>query len=164
MRGPSPKVLKQPVSRSARRSFGRSRASFSVAAITIGSTSLCFYAVRKGSTGHWQGARDQSTLWTIGATGDEDEATVHGTQKPVECMRRPVLNNSAKSDTVYEPFAGSGTTMIAAETVGRRCVAMEIDPRYCDVVVDRWQKFTGGTAVLDGEGLAFDEAKAARAA
>jgi DNA modification methylase len=79
-------------------------------------------------------------------------------------MRRPVLNNSAKSDTVYEPFAGSGTTMIAAETVGRRCVAMEIDPRYCDVVVDRWQKFTGGTAVLDGEGLAFDEAKAARAA
>lgn len=124
----------------------------------------CFYAVRKGSTGHWQGARDQSTLWTIGATGDEDEATVHGTQKPVECMRRPVLNNSAKSDMVYEPFAGSGTTMIAAETVGRRCVAMEIDPRYCDVVVDRWQKFTGGTAVLDGEGLAFDEAKAARAA
>ncbi len=79
-------------------------------------------------------------------------------------MRRPVLNNSAKSDTVYEPFAGSGTTMIAAETVGRRCVAMEIDPRYCDVVVDRWQRSTGGTAMLEGDGSAFDEAKAKRAA
>jgi DNA modification methylase len=124
----------------------------------------CFYAVRKGATGHWQGARDQSTLWTIGATGDEDEATVHGTQKPVECMRRPIVNNSAKGEAVYEPFAGSGTTIIAAETVGRRCRAMEIDPRYCDVTVDRWQKFTGRTAMLEGDGLPFDQAEAARAA
>jgi len=87
---------------------------------------------------------------------------VHGTQKPVECMRRPMMNNSGKGEAIYEPFAGSGTTIIAAETVGRRCLALEIDPRYCDVIVDRWQKFTGDTAVLDGEGLAFDETKAAR--
>jgi DNA modification methylase len=110
----------------------------------------CFYAVRKGATGHWQGARDQSTLWTIGATGHEDEATVHGTQKPVECMRRPIVNNSAKGDFIYEPFAGSGTTIIAAETVGRRCLAMEIDPRYCDVIVARWQAFTGETGQIGG--------------
>jgi DNA modification methylase len=124
----------------------------------------CFYAVRKGATGHWQGARDQSTLWTIGATGHEDEATVHGTQKPVECMRRPIVNNSAKGEAIYEPFVGSGTTIIAAETVERHCLAMEIDPRYCDVVVDRWQRFTGETAMLEGDGSAFDEAKAKRAA
>jgi DNA modification methylase len=123
----------------------------------------CFYAVRKGTTGHWQGARDQSTLWTIATTGEEDGATVHGTQKPVECMRRPIVNNSARGDTVYEPFAGSGTTMIAAETVDRRCLAMEIDPRYCDVVIERWQRFAGGSAVLEGDGLAFGEAKATQA-
>ena len=98
----------------------------------------CFYAVRKSATGHWQGAHDQSTVWAIGAIGDEDEATVHGTQKPVECMRRPMINNSAKDDAIYEPFAGSGTTIIAAENTGRVCLAMEIDPRYCDVIVERW--------------------------
>ena len=115
----------------------------------------CFYAVRKGATGHWQGGRDQSTLWTIGAVGGEDEATVHGTQKLVECMRRPIVNNSARGDAVYEPFAGSGTTIIAAESVGRGCLAMEIDPRYCDVIVERWQQFSGGTAQLEATGQAF---------
>jgi DNA modification methylase len=66
-------------------------------------------------------------------------------------MRRPILNNSAPGEAVYEPFAGSGTTVVAAETAGRRCLAMEIDPRYCDVVVHRWQGFTGGRASLAGE-------------
>ncbi len=117
----------------------------------------CWYAVRGGATGHWQGARDQSTLWTIGAGGDEDSATVHGTQKPVECMRRPVLNNSAKRESVYEPFCGSGTTLIAAETTGRVCLGIEIDPRYCDVIVGRWQKLTRRKAVLESDGRAFDE-------
>ena len=122
----------------------------------------CLYAVRKGATGHWQGARDQSTLWTIGTAGDEDEATVHGTQKPVECMRRPIVNNSARGDTVYEPFAGSGTTIIAAESVGRRCLAMEIDPRYCDVIVERWQRFTGETAFQPDSDRALARAGAAQ--
>jgi len=120
----------------------------------------CFYAVRKGAAGHWQGARDQSTLWAIGAGGEEDAATVHGTQKPVECMRRPIGNNSARGDTVYEPFAGSGTTIIAAETTGRVCLALEIDPRYCDVIVERWQGFTGQEAVLDADGRAFADVAA----
>jgi DNA modification methylase len=123
----------------------------------------CWYAVREGATGHWQGARDQSTVWTIGA-GKEDEATVHGTQKPVECMRRPILNNSARGDAVYEPFCGSGSTLIATETTGRVCLGIEIDPRYCDVVVGRWQKLTGGKAVLEGDSRAFDELSASRPA
>ena len=123
----------------------------------------CFYAVRKGATGHWQGARDQTTLWTI-ATGENDEATEHGTQKPVECMRRPILNNSAEGELVYEPFAGSGSTLIAADSVGRVCHAIEIDPRYCDVIVERWQRFTGGKAVREADGRRFDELKSGRAA
>lgn len=125
-----------------------------------------YYAVRQGETGHWQGARDQTTLWSIATgsdgDGDEDEATVHGTQKPVECMRRPIVNNSAKGDAVYEPFAGSGSTVIAAETTDRRCLAMEIDPAYCDVVIERWQRFTGEQAVLDGDGRTFAELAAER--
>lgn len=123
----------------------------------------CFYAVRKGANGHWQGARDQSTLWTIGG-GDEDEATTHGTQKPVECMRRPIMNNSRRGDFVYEPFAGSGTAIVAAESVGRVCLALEIDPRYCDVIVERWQAFTGSAAILDGNGRSFADVKDNRAA
>jgi DNA modification methylase len=123
----------------------------------------CIYAVRKNGTGHWQGARDQATVWAIGNGGDEDEATVHGTQKPVECMRRPILNNSAEGDGVYEPFAGSGTTVIAAETTGRICFAMELNPAYADVIVGRWQKLTGQKAILDGDGRSFEEIAAGKA-
>ena len=86
---------------------------------------------------------------------------MHGTQKPVECMRRPLLNNSAAGEAVYEPFAGSGTTIVAAETTGRRCLAMEIDPRYCDVVVRRWQGFTGRRAVHAETGEPFGAGAAA---
>jgi DNA modification methylase len=124
----------------------------------------CFYAVRKGATGHWQGARDQSTVWMIGGGGDEDAATVHGTQKPVECMRRPMVNNSKRGDAVYEPFAGSGTTLIAAESIERRCFAMEIDPRYCDVIIERWQSFTGSKAQLETDGRSFEDVRTERGA
>jgi DNA modification methylase len=61
-------------------------------------------------------------------------------------MRRPIVNNSARGDSVYEPFCGSGTTLIAAETVGRVCLAIELEPAYCDVIVERWQDFTGQSA------------------
>jgi DNA modification methylase len=120
------------------------------------------YAVRKGATGHWQGARDQATLWAISTAGDEDAATIHGTQKPVECMRRPMVNNSAPGEAVYEPFSGSGSTIIAAETTGRACFAMEIDPRYVDVAIGRWQAFAGQAAVLAGEDRVFNDIAAAR--
>jgi DNA modification methylase len=121
----------------------------------------CLYAVRKGASAHWQGARDQTTLWTI-ATGENDEATEHGTQKPVECMRRPIVNNSARGDLVYEPFAGSGSTLIAAESAGRVCRAIEIDPRYCDVIVERWQRHAQGMATLADDGRTFDALKSER--
>jgi len=96
----------------------------------------CWYAVRE--KGNWTGDRKQTTLWAI-AQQDEDAETTHGTQKPVECMRRPIQNNSMPGDAVYEPFSGSGTTLIAAETIKRVCFAIELDPRYVDMAVRRWQ-------------------------
>ena len=81
-----------------------------------------------------------------------------GTQKPVECMRRPILNNSSPGQVVYDPFLGSGTTIIAAEIEGRSCCGLEISAAYCDVVIKRWQDFTGEQAVLaDSEGQSFGE-------
>jgi DNA modification methylase len=102
----------------------------------------CWYAVREGGKGHRTDDRTQTTLWSIPARDDAGHG--HGTQKPVECMERPVRNHLA--DTVYEPFAGSGTTVIACERTGRACIAMELDPGYCDVVVRRWEEFTGKKA------------------
>jgi DNA modification methylase len=120
----------------------------------------CWYAVRKGKAGHWSGDRSQTTLWQITHLKSE---TGHGTQKPVECMRRPIENNSSPGQAVYEPFSGSGTTIIAAEMTARSCHAIELSPAYVDVAVKRWQDFTGKQAVLDGDGRTFDEVASERA-
>lgn len=101
-----------------------------------------WYAVRAGKSAGWVGDRKQSTVWDIGR--DEDAETWHGTQKPVECMARPMRNHQAEQ--VYDPFVGSGTSLIAAEQLGRTCLAMELDPGYCDVAIQRWERFTGRRA------------------
>ncbi len=121
----------------------------------------CWYAVRDKGKGHWAGDRKQTTLWSI-PNREQDAATVHGTQKPVECMRRPMLNNASRGQTVYDPFLGSGTTIIAAETTGRVCLGVELSPAYVDVVVERWQSFTGKDAILDGDGRCYRAIKAER--
>jgi DNA modification methylase len=77
-------------------------------------------------------------------------------------MRRPIENNSSPGQAVYEPFSGSGTTIVAAEQTGRSCHAVEISPAYVDVAVKRWQDFTGQQATLDGDGRTFDEIAAMR--
>jgi DNA modification methylase len=131
----------------------------------------CWYAVRKGKTGHWQGDRKQSTLWQIenrtafkgGMTGTEDAWSGHSTQKPVECMRRPIENNSSPGQAVYDPFVGSGTTIIAAEMTGRAAHTIEISPAYCDVTILRWQAFTGQTATHALTGRNFADTAAERA-
>jgi len=87
---------------------------------------------------------------------------VHGTQKPVECMRRPILNNSSPGQAVFEPFMGSGTTLIAAETTGRVCCGIELNPVYVDIAIARWQSFTGASAVLVETGESFADLKAKR--
>jgi DNA modification methylase len=77
-------------------------------------------------------------------------------------MRRPILNNSSPGQAVYEPFMGSGTTLIAAETTGRICFGVELNPAYVDVAIERWQNFTGQTAILDGEDRTFADLKSER--
>jgi DNA modification methylase len=119
----------------------------------------CWYAVR--GTGHWNGDRKQSTLWHI-ENRNQDAETIHSTQKPVECMRRPIVNNSSPGQAVYEPFSGSGTTIIACEKEARIALAVELEPAYVDVAVTRWQNFTGQQAVLEGDGRTFEQIKAER--
>lgn len=99
----------------------------------------CWYVVKKGQKHNWQGARDQATLWKI-ERGCK-EKTGHGTEKPIECMARPIKNNSAQNDIVADPFLGSGTTLIACEQLNRTCYGMEISPKYCQVIIDRYFKY-----------------------
>jgi DNA modification methylase len=113
----------------------------------------CWYAVKKGAKGHWAGDRKQTTVWHI-AKPKKNE-TGHGTQKPVECMKRPIENNSSPGQAVYEPFSGSGTTIIAGEMTGRSIHAIELNPAYVDVTVKRWQEFTGQEATHEETGQTF---------
>ena len=118
----------------------------------------CWYAVK--GTGNWTGDRKQATLWSIQnmhrTQGNVDDGkTIHSTQKPVECMKRPILNNSSEGQAIYEPFSGSGTTMIACEQTGRHCFAIELNPAYVDMAVERWSRFSGKSATLESTGEAF---------
>lgn len=118
-----------------------------------------WYGVRDGATAGWCGDRKQSTVWDIDHT---QNPTGHGTQKPVECMARPIRHHGKTGDIVYDPFLGSGTTLVAAHAEGRVCYGMEIDPPYVDVSVTRWQEYTNEEAILDGDGRTFEEVKAER--
>ncbi len=115
------------------------------------------YAVRDGKTARWVGGRKQTTVWDIDHIKND---TGHGTQKPVECMRRPIVNHTRPGALVYEPFSGSGKTIIACEMTGRVCLAVELSPAYVQVAIERWQKFSGKVATLDGR--PFDEVAAER--
>ncbi|NJM54593.1 MAG: ParB N-terminal domain-containing protein [Verrucomicrobiae bacterium] len=113
----------------------------------------CWYAVRKGKQARWNGDRKQSTVWPIAnmhrTQGKVDDGkTIHSSQKPVECMARAMRNHGGAQEDVYDPFAGSGSTLIAAERLGRRCFAVELEPRYCDVIIERYERVSGGKAVL----------------
>lgn len=85
---------------------------------------------------HWK--HEPSSI--LQAKGKEDEANVHGTQKPVECMARPIRNNSYERETVYDPFLGSGTTMVAGHQLNRKVIGIEISPQYCQIIVERMLK------------------------
>ena len=128
----------------------------------------CWYAVRRGKPSSWCGDRTQSTVWEVpnlnpfGGNPEED-ATGHSTQKPVELMRRPILNNTRRGAAVYDPFLGSGTTLIAAESCERVCLGLEIDSRYVDMIIRRWQKMTNGVARLEATGASFDDVSTERA-
>jgi DNA modification methylase len=122
----------------------------------------CWYAVREGKASQWNGDRTQTTVWEISNNNpfgnrQREQSWGHGTQKPVDCMRRPILNNSRPGQVIYDPFLGSGTSVIAAEMTGRICCGLELNPAYADVIVRRWQLFTGRAATHHPSGLSFDE-------
>lgn len=126
----------------------------------------CWYAIRKGKSSSWCGERNQSTLWEIPNLnpfgGAAEDATGHGTQKPLELMRRPILNNSRPGAIVYDPFLGSGTTLTAADATGRICYGMDVDPTYVDVIIRRWQSAAGGVARLASTNETFTEVQSRR--
>jgi DNA modification methylase len=95
--------------------------------------------------------------------GSDEQAFDHPTQKPIELMRGPILNHLRRGELVYEPFLGSGTTLAAAELTERVCYGIELDPKYVDVVIQRWQALSGKEATLEGDGRTFAQLKAERA-
>jgi DNA modification methylase len=124
-----------------------------------------WYAVR--GKGRWQGDRRQTTVWEVanlnpmgGTRTAENAVTGHGTQKPVRLFEIPILNHTIAGEAVYDPFCGSGTAIIAAEKLGRVCYAMEIDPKYVQAAVTRWEAFTGRKA--DRQRATRTKARAAR--
>lgn len=123
--------------------------------------------VRKKNAPWFGKAGENSTVWEVPSPkfimgGSKEEKCDHPTQKPLELMRRPILNHTKRGELVYDPFLGSGTTMMAAEVTGRICYGIDIDPKYVDVAVLRWQQFTGLEATLEGSGRTFDQVKAER--
>ena len=117
------------------------------------------YGWKEGTDHFWCGARDQGDVWFIKKPVSND---LHPTMKPVELVERALRNSSKTRDTVLDPFGGSGTTMIACERTGRQARLIEMEPRYCDVVIRRWQEHAGQLATLEADGRLFKEMAAER--
>jgi len=120
----------------------------------------CWY-VRKVNAPWYGKPGENSTIWASPSPkfimGGSDETKFdHPTQKPIELMRRPILNHTKRGELVYDPFLGSGTTLAAAEATERVCCGLELDPKYADVVVERWQQISGQKARLEGDGRTFE--------
>lgn len=105
----------------------------------------CLYGWFNTGTHKWYGDRKQTSLMNFGKETDVKE---HTTPKPVDLISKIIFNSSAQKHLVYDPFLGSGSTLIACEKTGRKCYGMELDPHYCDVILTRWEKFTGKQATL----------------
>jgi DNA modification methylase len=119
------------------------------------------YGWKEGADHFWCGARDQGDVWFIKKPHVND---LHPTMKPVELVERAVRNSSKGRDTVLDPFGGSGTTLIACEKAGRQARLIELEPKYCDVIIRRWQEFTGQEAKLDADGRSHSAVAAERSA
>ena len=120
----------------------------------------CWYAIRKGQNHNWKGDRKQTTIWDAAPPnhimgGSKEEKTNHPTQKPAILYEKAYLNHTNPGEYVYEPFGGSGTSVVVCEKICRQSLTMELDPKYCDVIIQRWQNFTGQTATLEATGQPF---------
>jgi DNA modification methylase len=112
------------------------------------------YGWAKGSDRFWCGDRKQSDVWCFAKPTSND---LHPTMKPVALVERAIHNSSREGELILDPFGGSGTTLIACQKTGRYARLIEIDPVYVDVILRRWQQFTGHDAVLEGDGRTFAE-------
>ena len=112
------------------------------------------YGWPEGATRHWCGDRDQGDVWHFNKPRVND---LHPTMKPVELVERAIRNSSRPGDVVLDPFGGSGTTLIAAEKSGRQARLIELDPKYVDTIVRRWQDYAGAQAVREADGVRFDD-------
>jgi DNA modification methylase len=112
------------------------------------------YGWKEGTDHYWCGARDQGDVWFVKKPVAND---LHPTMKPVELVERAIRNSSKSRDTVLDPFAGSGSTLIACEKTGRQARLIELEPRYCDVIIRRFEEFSGKRAVLESDGRGFAE-------
>lgn len=110
----------------------------------------CWYAVREGKERNWKGGRTQMTVWDVPSVVCEKDKTAHPTQKPVELFVRSITHHTSPGEYVYDPFAGSGTLMVACEKTKRRALMMELDPKYCDIIIQRYKQFSGKDAVREG--------------
>jgi DNA modification methylase len=119
------------------------------------------YGWAAGHDRYWCGARDQGDVWFIDKPVRND---LHPTMKPVALVERAIRNSSKSRDIVLDPFGGSGSTLIACEKAGRQARLIELDPKYVDTIILRWQEFSGGTAVLDGDERSYEEIAAGREA
>ena len=117
------------------------------------------YGWKQGADHFWCGARDQGDVWLVDKPRVND---LHPTMKPVELIERAIRNSSKSRDIVLDLFGGSGTTLIAAERTGRSARLLELDPKYVDVIIERWQNMTGQVAVLEGEDRTYDDLRVAR--
>jgi DNA modification methylase len=119
------------------------------------------YGWKDGSDHYWCGARDQGDVWFFDKPVKND---LHPTMKPVALVERAIRNSSKTRDIVLDPFGGSGSTLIACEKTGRQARLIELDPKYVDTILLRWQDFSGGTATLEGDGRSHEEIAAGREA
>jgi DNA modification methylase len=120
----------------------------------------CWYAIRKNKNHNWVGDRKQTTIWDAAPPnhimgGSKEDQTTHPTQKPAALYEKAYLNHTKMGEYTYEPFGGSGTAVIVCEKTGRRSLTMELDPKYVDVIVTRWQNYTGQRATLEATGEPF---------
>jgi DNA modification methylase len=119
----------------------------------------CMYLHKEGKSPAWYGPTTEKTVWE---QKKEQRNDFHPTQKPVELPQRAISNSSKQGDEILDLFGGSGSTLIACEKTARDCRMMELDPKYCDVIIKRWQDFTGETATLEATGQTFAELEAER--
>jgi DNA modification methylase len=126
----------------------------------MGNHEWCFYGWREGAAHVYLGPNNATDVWAVKKINPQ--SMVHLTEKPVELAVRAMQYSTHSGENVLDPFGGSGSTLIGAEQTGRRAFLIEIDPLYCDVIITRWQEFTGKQAILEGNGRTFEQVKAKR--